>query len=93
MDATGQQEGVSHMPRIVNVLRDLKIAEISLVDRGACAGPEIDPETGLPVQRARVALFKRDDSAADRQSFTKGEKPMGLKKLFYRGRTRMQVCS
>ena len=42
------------------VLSSLEVSEISLVDNPANAGPGIDPRTGRPIARARVALWKRD---------------------------------
>lgn len=53
-------------------LNELVIGEVSLVDHPACSSPD---QTGKKVPRARVALFKRDDSVKEVSTvdFTKEE--------------------
>jgi len=69
-------------------LSSLEVFEVSLVDHPASAGPEIDPRTGRPVARARVALFKRD---ADTNN--KKERKMGFKTILKAAKTRDEIVA
>jgi len=49
---------------MANQLTELKVSEVSLVDRPANA--EVDPKTGKKIPRATVALWKRDDTEIEK---------------------------
>ena len=56
-----------------NLLEDLTIREVSLVDHPA--NSSVDEKTGRKVPRARIALWKRDDTVG------KGDDPTNLETI------------
>src|ERR1700722_16294873 len=73
------------------VLRDLRVAEISLVDNPANA--EVNPITGRKIPRAIVALFKRDSDGTDNYRKGTEEKKMDFMQVLKSATNREQVVA
>lgn len=69
------------------VLSDLTVDEVSVCDFGANA--EVDPVTGLRIQRSVIALRKRDSS----QQFNSGETKMSLEQVLKSATSRDAICA